>query len=277
MTTTLNCNGRLISLDKPLIMGILNLTPDSFSDGGRHNELNAALRQTEKMLTEGATILDIGGYSTRPGADDIDVQTEIDRILPITREILRLYPDALISIDTFRSEVAQRLLDEGIHLINDISGGQLDAEMMRVVGQYPVPYIVMHSRGTPQTMQQLTDYEDLENEIWQYFVERINLAKSHGIKDLILDPGFGFAKTITQNYQLFRSLPQFLQLELPLLVGISRKSMLYMPFGITPAETLPYTSALNLQALLSGAKILRVHEVAEAKNLLKVFEFLSNQ
>lgn len=271
-----NCNGKLLSLEKPKVMGILNLTPDSFSDGGLYNTEKAALQHVEEMLEEGADIIDIGGYSSRPGAIDISEQEEIMRIKGITQQILKHFPQALISIDTFRSNVAQTMLDEGVHLINDISGGTLDANMMKTVSAYNVPYILMHIRGNPQNMQKLTHYENIIHELWVYFQEKISFAKSLGIKDIILDVGFGFGKDVGANYYLLKQLDTFHLFGCPLLVGVSRKSMIYKLLSLPPLDILPYTTALHLKALENGANVLRVHEVKEAKNVIKLFEIIKN-
>ncbi len=269
---TLNCNGTLISLSKPLVMGILNLTPDSFSDGGLFMQKKEAILQVEKMLSEGADIIDIGGYSSRPHAIDISEEEEIARIYDITKEILHLFPQAIISIDTFRSRVAQKMLDLGVHIINDIGGGTLDKNMYKVVAKYPVPYILMHIQGTPQTMQDTPIYADIVDEVREYFVGNVSKAKAAGIKDIVIDPGFGFGKTLTHNYELFANLGYFKGLGFPILVGISRKSMLYKPLGTTPDDVLLETAALHFKALEMGANILRVHEVKAAKRIVKLWE-----
>lgn len=273
---TLNCRGRLLNLNEPLVMGILNLTPDSFSDGGQYNNLEMAVEHAGKMLAEGATILDLGGYSSRPGADDISVDEELSRIREIAVEIMDRFPSAFISIDTFRSEVARQMLDLGVHMINDISAGTLDPEMMSVVAGYDAPYMLMHMRGTPQTMQGMAQYENLTTEVWDHLVQRVQLARKAGITDIVIDPGFGFGKTIDHNYELFRNLDKFNLLGLPLLVGVSRKSMLYRPFGTVPTDTLELSSALHLKALESGANILRVHDVAPAVRILRLHQMLAH-
>lgn len=271
---TINCNGTLLSLNQPLVMGILNLTPDSFSDGGLFMQKKAALVQVEKMLGEGADIIDIGGYSSRPHAIDISVEEELGRIYDITQTILRLFPQAIISIDTFRSEVAQKMLDLGVHIINDISGGTLDANMHKVVAKYPVPYILMHIQGTPQNMQDKPFYQNVVEEVRDYFVENISKAKAAGIKDIIIDPGFGFGKTLKHNYKLFGELAYLKGLGFPMLVGISRKSMIYKLLETTADDVLAETAALHLQALAAGANILRVHEVKAAKRIIKLHEMM---
>ena len=255
-------------------MGILNLTPDSFSDGGKYNSETTALKRVEVMLDEGATLIDIGGYSSRPGAIDISPAEEIDRIQGITEKILKEFPAAIISIDTFRSAVAKTMLDIGVHIINDISAGKMDANMMPTVAQYDAPYVMMHMQGTPQTMQQNPSYTQVVEEIMDYFVERINLAREAGIKDVLLDPGFGFGKTIEHNYEILHQIDRFQIFGMPVLVGISRKSMIYKPLGLKPTEILHLTSALHLDAMKKGAKILRVHDVKEAVETVKVFNLL---
>ncbi len=271
---SLNCRGRLLDLSQAVVMGILNLTPDSFSDGGRYNESDKALAQAEKMLAEGASILDIGGYSSRPGAQDIRPEEELARIEAITVAIMSRFPEAIISIDTFRAAVAQRMLEAGVHIINDISAGDLDPAMMPTVARFGAPYIMMHMKGNPQNMQSKASYGDVVEEVWDYFIHKIEQARAHGIVDLIVDPGFGFGKKWQHNYQLLHRLEHFQQLQLPLLAGISRKSMLYKLLGTTPDDVLPYTTALHLKALEKGAKILRVHDVKEAMNMCKIYTFM---
>lgn len=269
---TLNCNGTLLSLSSPIIMGILNLTPDSFSDGGQFNTEKKALLHVEKMLSEGANIIDIGGYSSRPGATDISIAEELERVYTITKSILSHFPQAILSVDTFRSQVAIPLLDAGIHILNDISAGEADVYMMETVSKYQVPYSMMHMQGTPQTMQQNPQYEDVVETVSQYFVTKIAQAKNAGIKDLIIDPGFGFGKTLAHNYQLFMHIADFQVFDVPILIGVSRKSMIYKLIDTTPDDILPLTSALHLQALMAGAKILRVHDVKEAARIVKIYK-----
>lgn len=273
-TDSLNCRGRVLSLEVPQVMGILNLTPDSFSDGGKFHTLENALFQVEKMLSEGANIIDIGGYSTRPNAEHISAEQEIDRIYDITHTLLKTFPTAIFSVDTFRSVVADEMLKLGVHIINDISGGTDDAQMFDIVAKYDAPYILMHKQGTPQTMQINPHYENVVEEIWQFFVTQISKARAAGIKDVILDVGFGFGKTMTHNYTLVNELQRFCLLGLPILMGISRKSMLYKLFGVLPNDVLSLATALHLQGLQAGAKILRVHDVKEAVQIIKVYEML---
>lgn len=272
---TFQIKGRVYSFDKPKIMGILNLTPDSFFEGSRVSlEEKMILGSAEKMILEGADFLDIGGYSTRPGAVDISIDEEIQRVAPAISLIKREFPEILISVDTFRSEVAKTAVESGSDLINDISAGNLDSQMLATVAQLNVPYIAMHMRGTPQTMQGETAYQDLIPEILSYFSEKLKQFRKLGIKDVIIDPGFGFAKTREQNFQLLRDLKNFNVLGLPILAGVSRKSMIYKTLQISPSEALNGTTALNMFALLQGANILRVHDVKEAKETVTLFEQL---
>lgn len=245
-------------------MGILNVTPDSFYDGGRFKEESSILNQVECMLTEGATFIDVGAYSSRPGADHVNETEELQRILPIVDILVKQFPEIVLSIDTFRSEVAKECIEAGAAMINDISSGKLDDQMMETVGKLQVPYVMMHMKGTPKTMQQHADYNDLLKDIIYYFSERIAEAKAHKIIDVIIDPGFGFSKTLEQNYVLLSRLELLKIIEKPMLVGVSRKSMIYKLLKTTPEHALNGTSSLNTIALLKGAKILRVHDVKEA-------------
>lgn len=267
---TINCKGKLVGLDEPKVMGILNITPNSFYDGGRYKSDTDFLNQAEKMLSQGASFLDLGAYSSKPGAEFVSVEEEKQRLLPVLELLLKEFPEVLISIDTFRAAVAKATIDSGAALINDISGGMLDDAMLQTVGELQVPYIMMHMRGTPNTMQQFTQYNDLVGDILYYFSERIAMAKAHNIKDIIIDPGFGFSKTLSQNYELMRKLELFAILELPLLVGISRKSMIYKLLESSPNEVLNGTTVLNTIAVQKGAKILRVHDVKEAVETLQI-------
>ncbi|MCS6904509.1 MAG: dihydropteroate synthase [Bacteroidia bacterium] len=269
---TLNCRGRLISLQKPIIMGILNLTPDSFSDGGNYLLPDKALMHVEKMLQEGASIIDIGGYSSRPGATHISEEEELKRVLPITEKIRLQFPEAILSVDTFRLRVAKEMLSMGVHIINDIYAGRYEEGLFELAAQLRAPYIVMHMQGTPQTMQQTTYYQDLLEEIRTFLIERIQAARQKGVMDVIIDPGFGFGKSINHNYTLLKNLRLFASLGCPLLVGISRKSFMWKVLGVSPTQTLAPTSALHLQALLQGAKILRVHDVKEAAQIITIYE-----
>ena len=266
----INCNGSLIDFDTPKVMGILNLTPDSFYDGGRNRSEADYLAHAEKMLLEGASFIDVGAYSSRPGAIDISEEEELERIMPIVRSLVKNFPEVLLSIDTFRSEVARQCVEAGAAIINDISGGNLDRAMLKTVAELQVPYILMHMRGTPKNMKELNSYDDLLQDILFYFSEKIAEARKLGINDLIIDPGFGFSKNIAQNYELMSKLELFKTLGLPLLSGISRKSMIYKTLGITPDEALNGTTVLNTVSLLNGAHILRVHDVKEAMEAIKL-------
>lgn len=262
---TINCKGELIDLGSPKIMGILNLTPDSFFDGGKYKNETEILAQTEKMLNEGATFIDVGAYSSRPDAEDISEAKELKRLLPVLELLVKKFPEILISVDTFRSPVAEKAISAGAAIINDISAGNLDEEMMKVVAKLKVPYIMMHMRGTPKTMKTLTDYDNVVLDVLRYFSEKIQKALELGISDLIIDPGFGFAKNISQNFEMLQHLEVFKNLELPVLVGLSRKSTIYKTLKISPKESLNGTTTLNSVALHKGASILRVHDVKEAK------------
>jgi dihydropteroate synthase len=252
-------------------MGILNLTPDSFFDGGRYNSVDAALEHAEQMLSEGADILDLGAYSSRPGAEDISEEEELHRLIPTLEEIVKQFPDALISIDTFRSGVAKRALEVGAHIINDISGGNLDAELPSVAAKYHAPYICMHMNGTPQTMQQSLQQEPIMPEVLSFFAHRVPQLMQQGVNDVIIDPGFGFGKTLEQNYEMVDHLSDLAILGKPILVGVSRKSMIKKKYGESPEQTLHGTMEVNRQLLQSGADILRVHDVREMKEIIKEF------
>ena len=273
---TLNCNGKLIDLTSPKVMGILNVTPNSFYDGGKHTEEKVILKQVEKMLLEGATFIDVGGYSSKPNAEEVSEEQELQRILPVVQNISKEFPNTVISIDTFRSKVAQAAVENGAAIINDISAGNLDVKMMETVAQLQVPYIIMHMKGTPQTMQSLTQYENIVKEMLFYFSEKIALARSFGINDLILDPGFGFAKTVDQNFEVLNKLDLFQMTELPILAGLSRKSMIYKTLDTSAEFALNGTTSLNTISLLKGAKILRVHDVKEALECVQLFNQLNN-
>lgn len=274
--TTLNFGGRLVGLQRPLVMGIVNLTPDSFFSGSRVGGEEALLQRITSMLKDGADILDLGAYSTRPGADFVSSEEERARLEPALRLLRDEYPEVLVSIDTFRSEVARWAVEEyGATMINDVSGGELDTEMFSTVAGLGVPYVLMHMRGTPETMQSLTHYDNLLVEVLDYFVERVFRLRELGAHDIVIDPGFGFAKTLEQNYELMTELPRLKQaLELPLLVGISRKSMIYRLLGTNADESLNGTTVLNTYSLLNGADILRVHDVREAVETVRMVELL---
>jgi dihydropteroate synthase len=253
------------------------VTPNSFFDGGEYKTESVILSQVGKMLTDGATFIDVGAYSSKPSAEFVSEKEELNRIVPVVNLILEKFPDSLISIDTFRSEVAKVCLENGAAIINDISAGNLDDKMLETIAKYNVPYIMMHMRGTPQTMQTMTNYDNIIKEMLFYFSQRIVEARSLGINDLIIDPGFGFAKTLEQNYEVLQKLELFEMLELPLLVGFSRKSMIYKTLHSTAEEALNGTSVLNTIALTKGAKILRVHDVKEAMECVTLFNKLNNQ
>jgi dihydropteroate synthase len=268
---TLNIRGRLVSLEVPRIMGILNVTPDSFFDGGRHQSEKAVLEHVEKMTQEGATFIDVGGYSSRPGASDISVIEETGRVIPVISAIVRTFPEVIISIDTFRASVASAAVDAGASLVNDISGGSLDDTMFESVGKMGVPYILMHMRGNPQTMTQHTSYENLVKEIIDFFHQKLFLLQQHGVKDILIDPGFGFAKNREQNFELLNKLSLLTVLGKPVMAGLSRKSMIWKTLDITPEEALNGTTVLNTMALLRGASVLRVHDVKAASEVVRLF------
>jgi dihydropteroate synthase len=268
---TINCKGQLIDLSSPKVMGILNVTSNSFYDGGKYKDERSIIIQVEKMLSAGAAFIDIGAYSSKPNAEFVSERDETNRIYETVSLILKYFPEALLSIDTFRSEVAKAGIESGAAIINDISAAGLDPAMLEIIAKYNVPYIMMHMRGNPQTMQTLTSYTDVTKEILFYFSEKISLARSLRINDLIIDPGFGFAKTTDQNFEVLNKLELFNILELPILAGVSRKSMIYKTLKNTPQEALNGTTVLNTIALTKGAKILRVHDVEEAVESIKLF------
>ena len=271
---TINCKGNLIDLSTPKIMGILNLTPDSFYDGGKYKNESDVLNQVEKMINEGATFIDVGAYSSRPGAIHISEEEELKRSVSIVNLISEKFPDTFISIDTFRSNVAKKNVEAGACIINDISAGSMDLKMMKTVAELQVPYIMMHMRGTPQSMQIKTDYQNVVKEILFYFSEKIAEASNHKINDIIIDPGFGFGKTLEHNYDILNKLDLFKILELPILIGVSRKSMIHKLLKIKSEEALNGTTCLNTIALVKGAKILRVHDVKEAMQCIKIINQL---
>ena len=260
----INTKGFLIDLSKPKLMGILNITPDSFYEGSRFMDLSRVLYEAEKMLATGATFLDIGGHSTRPGASPVSEEEELKRVLPVVEGIIHNFPEALISIDTFRSSIASECVKAGAVMINDVSGGDLDDKMFQTVVNLNVPYVLMHSRGTPETMTQLTDYQDLVTDVMDELQQKIYRLRQLGQKDIIIDLGFGFAKTADQNYVLLKHLEDFRLLDCPMLVGVSRKSMIWRKLDISPNDSLNGTTVLNTVALMKGANILRVHDVKEA-------------
>ena len=267
---TLNFSGKLIDLSVPKVMGILNVTPDSFFDGGKYSSEKEVVSRVEKMLLDGATFIDVGGYSTRPGAENISLQEETERIIPVIRASVKFFPEAIISIDTFRSEVAKAAVGEGAVIVNDISGGQLDSLMFETIASLKVPYILMHMKGTPQTMTTLSTYENLVKEVTDYFHPKIARLQQLGCKDIIVDPGFGFAKNIDQNFELLNNLDQLRILGKPVLAGLSRKSMIWKTLKIDAEQALNGTTSLNTIALLKGASILRVHDVREAVEVIKL-------
>lgn len=273
---TLNIGGNLISIETPLVMGILNITPDSFYEGSRFTDEKAVVDKAVKMWEEGADIIDIGGYSSRPGADEVDEKEEIKRVIPHIKNIKAALPDTFLSIDTFRARVAAEGINAGAHIINDISGGTLDKNMFDAVTDLNVPYILMHMRGTPQNMKQQSRYNNLLLEILEFFEKKVSELRNRDVKDIVIDPGFGFAKTIKQNYVLLKNLKYFEILELPLLAGVSRKSLIYKKLGVKPGDALNGTTVLNTIALIHGAKILRVHDVKAAVETVKLFNLTYN-
>ena len=268
----INIRGRLFDLSKPKIMGILNLTPDSFYDGGVHNEINKIEDHVNKMVNDGMDILDIGGYSSKPGAKNIGVDEELSRVIPILKHIRKIFPELVISIDTFRSKIASASLNEGADIINDISGGTLDKNMMSIIAKNNCPYILMHMQGNPQNMQNDPSYENVTLEIIQYLAQRIKIAHDNNIVDIIVDPGFGFGKTLEHNFEILNNLEKFNVLDTPILAGFSRKSMIYKTLKTSSEKALNGTSSLNTIALTKGAKILRVHDVKEAKECIILHE-----
>lgn len=271
---TLNINGNIVELQKPKVMGILNVTPDSFFDGGKHTDHEQIFAQVRKLKTEGADIIDIGGQSTRPGADLLDDLTEWKRIEPAIEIVISEFPEVSISVDTFYQSVAEKAVKKGCHIINDISAGRLDKQMLPFICSDKVPYIMMHSRGTPSTMKQLTQYDNLLAEIAQFFSQRLDYCYKNGFSDVIIDPGIGFAKTVAQNYALLKNLEYFHIFNLPVLVGVSRKSMIYKTLGTKPEESLNGTTVLNTISLLKQVSILRVHDVKEAKEAIDLVDHL---
>lgn len=261
---TLNCKGRLLVVDKPLVMGIINTTPDSFYEGSRFMDMQAILLQVEKMLLHGADILDIGGQSTRPGSSQVAKEEELERVIPAIEAISLHFPEAIISIDTYHALVAQKAIEAGASIVNDISGGDFDGDMLTTVGRSGVPYVCMHTKGKPDEMQQHAVYEDVAREVLDHFINKIGLCRKAGIKDVIIDPGFGFAKTIRHNFELLRNLNVLQMLDCPVMAGLSRKSTIYKTLGTDAAGALNGTTVMNTIALLNGAHILRVHDVKEA-------------
>lgn len=271
---TINCRGRLLSLATPRVMGVLNVTPDSFFDGGQFQTRADILAQVEKMLKEGADIIDIGGMSSRPGAQIIGEEEELKRVLPVIVDTIDHFPEAILSIDTVRSRVAREAIAAGAHLINDISAGSIDRRMYQTVADLQVPYILMHMRGKPESMQQAPQYDDVVQEMLDFFIAEVGKLRVLKVKDIIIDPGFGFGKTLVHNYQLLAKLHVFSILELPVLTGISRKSMIYRLLETTPEAALNGTTALHMIALQQGSRLLRVHDVREAKEVIRLWEQL---
>lgn len=273
---TLNCKGRLLVIDQPVVMGIINVTPDSFYSGSRKRLLDDILRQAEKMLNEGAAVIDIGGQSTRPESEQISIEEELSRVIPAIKAIIHSFPESFISIDTYYSKVAAEAVNTGASLVNDISSGTLDENMIQMVASLQVPYIAMHMKGTPKTMQQYAQYEDVTLEVLDFFIRKTEECRKAGIKDVIVDVGFGFAKTISHNFTLLKNLSIFKILQKPLLVGLSRKATVYKTLGISPEEALNGTTVLNTIGLQNGANILRVHDVKEAVEAVKLVEEINS-
>lgn len=276
MNYSINLKGKILSFDKPRIMGVINVTNDSFYSGSRHIDSSELLNEVKQMISEGADIIDVGGYSSRPGAKDISEKEEEIRVCPAIEKIKNEFPDIIVSVDTFRSSVLKSAYKSGADICNDISGGNLDSKMFKLIAELQIPYILMHMKGNPQNMKELTDYDDMLLEMTGYFRDKIFELNEMGVYDIILDPGFGFAKTINQNFFLLKNLGAFDLFDLPLLVGISRKSMIYKSLNIDPEGSLNGTTALNTMALLQGAKILRVHDVREAKECVTLYEKYSS-
>jgi len=274
---TINCNQQLIDLSSPKVMGILNITPDSFFDGGKFKTDKSILLQTEKMINEGATFIDVGGYSSRPNAEHISEEEELKRVIPVIELLIKKFPDILISIDTFRSKVASNCIKLGACMVNDISAGSMDAKMFTTIAELQVPYIIMHMQGTPQTMQRSPKYDDIIHEVILYFSKKIKELNRLNINDIIIDVGFGFGKTSQQNFELLGNLSLFDNFEIPILTGVSRKSMLYKLVDTTPEKALNATTVANTIALLNGTNILRVHDVKEAMEAIKIVNALESK
>ena len=272
---TISLREKLMDFSVPKIMGILNITPDSFYDGGRYNSKDKIQKQIEKMIISGADIIDVGGYSSRPGAKDISIEDELNRVIPAIEIIKQKFPKTIISIDTFRSRVASEAIISGADIVNDISGGNLDSNMFETVSKHKVPYILMHMRGNPENMMSKTNYENLTKDICKYFSQRIDKAKSCGINDIIIDPGFGFSKTTQQNYELLNNLEFFKEFQIPIIIGVSRKSMIYKTLNTTPEKALNGSSVLHTIGLMKGANILRTHDVKEAVECVKIVSQLN--
>ena len=271
----LNCGGVLLDVSAPVVMGILNVTPDSFFDGGKFNDETDILKQAEKMLAEGASIIDIGAVSTKPGSIGISEAEELNRLIPVVKLINKHFPKAVVSVDTYRSQVAIRAVDSGAAIINDISGGEFDKNMFATIARLQVPYVMMHIQGTPETMQQNPVYENVTLELLRYFVTKLEQLRNLGVKDCIIDPGFGFGKTVEHNYELLASLRTFETLDCPILIGVSRKAMINKVLNTTPENALNGTTVVNTVALMNGARILRVHDVKEAMQAVKIINKLN--
>ena len=274
---TLNCKGRLLVVDNPLVMGIINVTPDSFYENSRFSNIHEIVQQAGAMLQEGAAIIDIGGQSSRPNSEPISEAEELERVTGVIESLHFNFPDAILAIDTYRAAVARAAVNAGASMVNDISGGNLDAAMLPTVAALQVPYICMHMKGTPQTMQQQAQYEDVTREVLDFFIARVAACRQAGIKDVIIDPGFGFGKTIQHNFTLLNNLSLFKMLDCPILLGVSRKSTIYKTLGITPEDALNGTTVLNTIGLLNGADILRVHDVRAAREAVLLMEALKQE
>ncbi len=272
---TINLNGRILDLAKPVVMGILNVTPDSFFDGGKYKTEKKIIKRAEEILEHGGTVIDIGAVTTKPGTEGLSTKDEIDRLLPAVKAVRKNFPNAFVSIDTYRSWVALKVIEEcGPCMVNDVTGGNFDVHMFDTIGKLGVPYILMHMQGTPLKMQENPEYEDIIRDISLFFTDRVKKLTKAGVKDVIIDPGFGFGKTLEHNYELLNRLDSFKVFQLPLLVGISRKSMIYSLLGANPDEALNGTSVVNTLALMGGADILRVHDVREAAEAIRIMEMI---
>jgi len=269
---TLNCNGKLLVIDKPMVMGIINLTPDSFYEGSRQQTNASIIAQASKMIDEGVDIIDVGGQSTRPGSNRISAKEELHRVIPAIEIILKDFPETIISVDTYQSTVAKEAIKTGASIINDISAGNMDKDMLETVAKLQAPYICMHMKGTPKDMQVDASYDNVTKEVLDFFIQKMEQCREAGINDVIIDPGFGFGKTISHNFTLLKELDVFKMLEKPIMVGLSRKSTIYKTLGTTAGEALNGTTALNTLAIQNGANILRVHDVKEAREVIKLYE-----
>ena len=273
--TTLNCRGRLLDISHPVVMGILNLTPDSFYDGSRMGSISTALQKAEQMLADGAAVIDIGGMSSRPGASVITAEEELERVMPVLEALVKEFPEALFSIDTVHGKMVRETVAVGVSIVNDISAGRVDPDLYGIVAELKTPYILMHMQGLPHSMQQQPEYEDVVREVLDFFIRETGRLYEAGVLDIVLDPGFGFGKTLEHNYLLLKQFHVFKLLDLPLMAGISRKSMVYRPLGASAAEALNGTSALHMVALQQGARILRAHDVREAVEVIKLWRLLN--